>query len=324
MLRTFFSTGFVALLACAGPIGCGASTSDHAGNSQGGGSGMSTAAGGDAGAAASGTGGGDSGRGGSAGRGGSSGGSSGGSGGAGAGNGASAGNGGASAGSSGDAAGTGGSHAGTGGSTAGTGGSGDSGAGTGGNAGAAGACGACPPRTGIACLSSVTIRVAAATLTGVTVTVNQAPGNLDLRCFPTVYDPCTWTCSAPANLTAGDYSVTLSAPGYAPQTVEFTAEGPTNCGCCGCACAPTAYDGDIALSPGGDGTAAACCADLLGSTANCGTCGHACDTGTTCEGGECVFQCLTQGQECSSGPCCSGLMCCSPAPGTPIGCYPGC
>jgi hypothetical protein len=150
--------------------------------------------------------------------------------------------------------------------------------------------------TAVACLPAVDLTIVPESGSGATVIQDlTAVGNgLELTCYTYGGTSCEWTCQSTAfNLSSGDYSVTLSAPGYDSRTVEFSVAPQTNCGCCGCACG----NGDqetVSLHPAEAATPAGCCADLQNDAKNCGSCGTVCPLGL-CESGKCApawGQCL--------------------------------
>ena len=119
----------------------------------------------------------------------------------------------------------------------------------------------------------------------------QAVGDhgLMISCFanPQGNSACTWTCQSDAvPLSDGDYTVTVSAPGYDSTEITFTVTSPTNCGCCGCPCHTERFD-QVVLTPNGDDLSA-CCADLETDSENCGSCGHACSLAFHCSKGDCL------------------------------------
>jgi len=222
--------------------------------------------------------------------------------------------------------GSGGSTSGIGGGGAGAGaGAGGSAAGAGGSVAGAGGCGPC---IRVACLPPVTISVTApgnvAGLTGELESSTTGTTLGPLQCYPDGGATCSWHCQYyQTQLPDGDYTIVLTAPGYATKNVDFTVTNPTNCGCCGCGCG-VGYQGSAALEP--DGSATPECCSTLNEMSNCGSCGNACDSGQTCTSGVCEKACLAQGAGCDATPtgCCSGLFCCSGAGGAPRFCYAQC
>jgi hypothetical protein len=138
--------------------------------------------------------------------------------------------------------------------------------------------------------------------------------------------PCTWYCqSTQYAIPGGHYQLTLSAPGYANKTVEFTVATSSNCGCCGCGCSG-GYSGTVDLTSDG-GAAPGCCADRMNDATNCGQCGNKCAYDSqTCMAGTCENVCLPEGSSCdgSSLGCCTGLTCCAGAVDAPKHCYSVC
>jgi hypothetical protein len=213
--------------------------------------------------------GGSSATGGSGGTGGSVGGSGGSLGGSGGSGGSVGGSGGVGAGGTGGAAG------------GGSGGAGGSTAGSSGAAGAGGTCGLCPR---IACAPGVWITVqGSAQSPGAIKNLKADAGDLEIRCNPDVTTPCQWTCQAYApTLTQGNHSITLSADGYEPSTIEFTVGEPPMCGC-GC---QNYFQGTVTLDPNGEDPGT-CCANTDNDATNCGECGVVCSSGS-CLNGTCA------------------------------------
>jgi hypothetical protein len=211
--------------------------------------------------------------------------------------------------------GAGGSHAGMGGSA----GVGGSMAGTGGSTAGTGGCGVCVLA---ACAAPFMVTV---TATGSAAIADlTAEANFGVTCYAGGGTPCQWQCqSTQYQLPAGDYSVTLSAPGFDPKTIDFTINAQTGCGCCGCPCTQ-GYFGSVMLD--GDGEADSCCADRSKDVNHCGTCGNFCETSEVCNAGMCEAACLSTGASCGAGigTCCSGLTCCSGAADAPTNCYVNC
>jgi hypothetical protein len=210
--------------------------------------------------------------------------------GGGAGTGTSAGTGGLASGAAGA---SGGGHS-TGGSNA-TGGHSAGGASAVGGTAGGSACGPCP---GIACAEAVQLTIAPDPSAGGAIISNlkiDSPG-LDLQCRTNGGSPCQWFCqSVSYQIADGDYTVTISAPGYAPATLDIHAVSPTNCGCCGCC--PFNYFKSVTLTPNG-ASPAGCCANLDSDSTNCGTCGHACPNSGPCVAGKCgpsFGECLIEG-----------------------------
>jgi hypothetical protein len=151
----------------------------------------------------------------------------------------------------------------------------------------------------------------------------EAKGDFEVVCYPNGATPCAWSCqSVNYQLAVGDYSITLSAPGFEDHTIAFSVPDPGVCGCCGCPCT-VGYYGEETLA--GDG-AAACCADLDTDPLNCGACDRNCNGGTctagTCDGAtDCslltTLDACHASAECHSvfvdpGTCgCEGLGCCA-------------
>jgi len=178
---------------------------------------------------------------------------------------------------------------GAGGSTGGV--SGTSGAGMGGQAagetggasglGGSGGCGFCPR---IGCLSPISFSVTPGDQAGVIQDLTiDAPEALAIECFPNGGTPCSWWCHSVAfNLPYGQYSITLAAPGFSPETISFEAKAPEACSC-GCqSFLQTSVVLDATMDAQGG-----CCADTRDDLLNCGACGNAC-TSNLCTDGECV------------------------------------
>jgi hypothetical protein len=129
----------------------------------------------------------------------------------------------------------------------------------------------------------------------------EGSGPLTVTCSAVFDDsPCTWTCQSNAiyTLADGDYSVTLSAPGYASKTIDFTVTNPTNCGCCGCGCT-IGVQSSVELEPDSTIQSGGCCADLENDERNCGACGRQCPA-NMCSNGSCLpnfGQCLIGGTD---------------------------
>lgn len=115
---------------------------------------------------------------------------------------------------------------------------------------------------------------------------------LDLSCSTEPGSLCSWLCqsAAYAGAPAGDYSVTITADGYEPATVDFTVPA----GCC-----PRVPDRSVLLVPAGAPPTAGCCADLDDDPTNCGTCGRTCPGGRCAEGtcSPTFLQCLVSGEQ---------------------------
>jgi hypothetical protein len=219
---------------------------------------------------------------------GGTGGSVGGSGGSGGSVGGSGGSGGSVVGSGGSVSGSGGSGGSVGGSGGmgaggtggaaggGSGGAGGSTAGSSGAAGAGGTCGFCPR---VACAPAVWITVqASAESPGAIKNLKADAGDLQIECTPNGTTPCQWTCQAYAPaLTQGNHSITLSADGYEPRTLEFTVGERPMCGCCGCGC-QNYVQGTVTLEPNGEDPGT-CCANTDTDASNCGECGVVCSSG---------------------------------------------
>lgn len=184
-------------------------------------------------------------------------------------------------GSTGGSGGAGGSLGGSGGTSGGAGGSGGSVPGTGGDAGSgAGVGGSCGPCPFVACAPPFMITGSADH--GGLITALEAHGDFEVECYANGVPACQWTCfSLDYRLEGGDYSITLSAPGYEDNTISFSVPEPGPCGCCGCPCSGGYYD--AATLAGGDATA--CCANLDSDPQNCGACGKSCPGG--CIEGKC-------------------------------------
>jgi hypothetical protein len=278
----------------------GASTTDFGSGNSNKSRGGDAGAGGDAGRATGGTGGsaaraGTSGAGGSAAKG-SAGGTGGGGTSGGSGRGGSAGisNGGVS-GTTGGAAGSGTGGTARGGSSGTSGNAGASGRGTGGAAGSGGSglggsggtcSGECPT---YACepVVALTVEVDSSGGAGVIQNLKAEGVGVHVTCTAFGGTPCMWMCrSQEYELPGGDYSVTLSAPGYASKTIDFTITPPTNCGCCGCGCTVGAQE-TVKLTPDSTLQSGGCCADLESDSSNCGACGRTCPA-NMCFNGSCA------------------------------------
>ena len=161
------------------------------------------------------------------------------------------------------------------------GGAGASGGGGAGGAAGAGICGAC---LGIACSAGVQLGVYAEAEAGTGIISSltvDAPG-LNLTCS---HSGCQYFCTSGYMIADGDYTVTLTSPGYDTVTLTFTAVSPTNCGCCGCC--PYSFNKTVVLHPNGQ-PITGCCADTQNDPNNCGQCGHACRSGALCKAGQCA------------------------------------
>jgi len=162
--------------------------------------------------------------------------------------------------------------------------SGNGGIGGGGVPGTGGLCGcACGP-------SAVRLQVSAQSASGgngvIGSLIVQGSG-LNMQC---ARSGCQFICNSTqsgdfsvSGLGEGDYSLSVSAPGYQPQTV--TVHVTKSCTCCGC-CLSSTPD-RVELVPDGS-PITGCCADLMTDPSNCGTCGKQCDTGTWCARGTCT------------------------------------
>jgi len=113
--------------------------------------------------------------------------------------------------------------------------SGSAGAGSGGATSGAGGCGPCP---GVACGPPVQFVIVASD--GVVADLEVTSPDVELDCRGNgSTTACQWNCeSRNYYIAEGDYSIGLSAPGFASQTIEFKVSppDPSTCGCCGCPC----------------------------------------------------------------------------------------
>jgi hypothetical protein len=138
-------------------------------------------------------------------------------------------------------------------------------------------------------LPAVSLTIEPQVGSGATVIQNlKAEGEgLNVNCYAYTSTACEWTCqSTDYRLPDGDYSVTITAPGYADKTVDFTVTNPTNCGCCGCLCG-AGYQGTVELVPSGTPTTTGCCANTDSDPNNCGACGRKCPA-NGCGAGKCL------------------------------------
>jgi hypothetical protein len=150
-------------------------------------------------------------------------------------------------------------------------------------AGAAG-CGTCP-RNVLLCEPQVSFTILAnvgAQSSEISDLTADVPG-VPFSCKPLPgRSPCQWECVPSAIVPVGQYTATISAPGYETATVEFDLTTP--CGCCSCRCAQR-WRAEVQLSPAAD-PAPACCAALATDPNNCGECGRVCPQGV-CTAGTC-------------------------------------
>jgi len=177
---------------------------------------------------------------------------------------------------------------GTAGSGAGGGAGGTGGSSANGGASAAGGTGGSCLCPATACLVALTLTVEPQPGSGATVIqgLKVEGSGLEVTCFAFTGTTCEWRCeSSEYRLADGDYSATITAPGYSPKTVEFSVTNPTNCGCCGCC--PGTYQATVDLVPSGEPPTSGCCADLDNDVNNCGACGRKCPA-NGCSGGKCT------------------------------------
>jgi hypothetical protein len=151
--------------------------------------------------------------------------------------------------------------------------------------GGSGGCGFCPA---VACVAPmITLMVSAESPTSGIQDLVAESTELGLTCSASGVAPCQWYCESQLfGVSSGSHSITLSAPGYETQTVEFEIVNPT-CGCCGCGCGPYVQM-PVTLKPNGD-PVGNCCANLSTDPTHCGECGNTC-SGSVCSQGACEGQ----------------------------------
>jgi hypothetical protein len=170
---------------------------------------------------------------------------------------------------------------------------GGGGAGGAGGGGGAGGRPACLPCGASACPHAVELTIEPAAGGIVSQLKVEAPG-LHFNCQASAGAICRWFCQSQEWKLDGDVVITVSAPGYATQTLDVHPVSPGACACC-----PYTFVRSLELRPTGAGVpAGGCCANLDDDHLNCGRCGRACPGGTPCAAGKCVAYfgaCLSQG-----------------------------